>query len=154
MEEFERTFQNAVRNLKIADHMTYVTYPLINEKRLLLKIFDEIYKSIINSINTILNYEYHYKKIQIYKDNKENLSTFINKSAKRFDLSYEQIKRILEIIHLNEKHKQSSMEFVKKDRIVILGDNLSYQILDIQRIKEYLLIAKELLMKTKQKIYL
>jgi len=92
MEEFEKNFQTAIKSLKIADHMTYVTYPLVTEQRLLLKIFDEIHKSVINCINTILNYEYLYKRIRIYKDNRDNLETFI-KCAKRYDLNNEQIKK-------------------------------------------------------------
>ena len=65
MEKFQENLVQAIKNLQIADHMAYVTYPLINEKRLLLKIFDEIYKSIISCINAILNYEYLYKRIKL-----------------------------------------------------------------------------------------
>ena len=54
---FHKNFDDAVRHLQIADHMAYVTFPLINEKRLMIKIFDETYKSVINSMNAILKYE-------------------------------------------------------------------------------------------------
>jgi len=152
MEKFQENLNQAIRNLKIADHMTYVTFPLINEQRLLLKIFDEIYKSIINCINAILNYEYLYKKIRLYRDNNNNLQTFINKCSKNYSLTNEQIKRIKEILEMNRKHKQSAMEFVRKDKIIILSDNLRTETLDIQIIKKYLLLAKELLMKTNLKL--
>ena len=151
MEKFQENIQQAIKTLQIADHMTYVTYPLVNEKRLLLKIFDEIYKSIISCINAILNFEYLYKRIRLYKENNSNMQTFMNKCAKNYELTNEQIKKIKEIIELNKQHKQSAMEFVKKDKIVILSDNLGTQILDLQKIKEYLLLAKELLMKTNNK---
>ena len=131
--------------------MTYVTFPLVNEQRLLLKIFDEIYKSMRNCINAMLNYEYLYKRIHLYADNGENIRTFA-KCAKGYNLSNEQIKKILEILELNKKHKQSAMEFVKRDRIIILSDNLGTQILDIHRIKEHLILAKELLMQVNTKI--
>ena len=151
MEKFQENIQQAIKNLQIADHMTYVTYPLVNEKRLLLKIFDEIYKSMINCINAILNYEYLYKRIRLYKENNDNLQTFMTKCAKNYGLTNEQIKKIKEIIELNKQHKQSAMEFVKRERIVILSDNLRTQTIDLQKIKEYLLLAKELLMKTNNK---
>lgn len=144
-EKHQENLKQAIRSLQIADHMTYVTFPLVNEQRLLLKIFDEIYKSIINCINATLNYEYLYKRISLYSNNKENIRTFTNKCAKNYNLNNEQIKQILEIIELNKKHKQSAMEFVKKNRVVILSDNLKTQTLDINKIKEYLLLAKELL---------
>jgi len=151
-EKFQENLKEAIKSLQIADHMTYVTFPLVNEKRLILKIFDEIYKSIINCINAILNYEYLYKRIRLYQDNNDNLQTFIDKCAKNYDLNNEQIKKIKEIININKQHRKSAMEFVKKDKIVILSDSLSTQLLDIQIIKEYLLLAKELLMKINLKI--
>ena len=151
MEKFQQDIKEALRNLQIADHMTYVTLPLVNEQRLLLKIFDEIYKSIKNCINALLNYEYLYKRVHLYADNGENIKTFA-KVAKNYDIGHEQIKKILEILELNKKHTQSAMEFVKKDRIIILSDKLGTQILDIQRIKQYLIVAKELLMRVNSKI--
>ncbi len=145
MEKYQENLKEAVRNLQIADHMAYVTFPLVNEQRLLLKIFDEIYKSMRNCINAMLNYEYLYKRVHLYADNGENIRTFV-KCAKGYNLSNEQIKKILEIIELNKKHKQSAMEFVKRDRIIILSDSLGTQTIDIRRVKEYLILAKELLM--------
>jgi len=152
MEKFQENLAQAIKNLQIADHMAYVTYPLINDRRLLLKIFDEIHKSIISCINAILNYEYLYKRIRLYKENNYNMQTFMNKCAKNYELSNEQIKKIKEILELNNQHKQSAMEFVKKDKIVILSDDLGTQTIDIQKIKTYLLLAKELLMKTNNKV--
>ena len=44
------------------------------------------------------------------------------------------------------------MEFVKKNKIIILSDNLQTQTLDIYKIKEFLLVAKEFLMKINLRI--
>ena len=66
MEKYKNDLMEASRHLRIADHMTYVTFPLVNEHRLLLKIFDEVYLSIINCVNCILNYESLYKRIRLY----------------------------------------------------------------------------------------
>jgi len=151
MEEFEKNLKEAVRHLQIADHMAYVTFPLVNEYRLLLKIFDETYSSIINCINSILNYEYLYKRIQLYNNHSDNMDTFV-RIAKDYELSNEQVKKIKEVIELNKKHKQSAMEFVKKDKVVIMSDSLSTQVLDLRLIKEYLLLAKELMVKVKGRV--
>lgn len=154
MEQFQKHIDLAVKSLKLADHMTYVTFPLIQEHRLLIKIFDEIYKTIINSINAILHYECLYKRIRLYNNHQDNLQTFLEKSAKNYDLSNEQIRKIKEIIDLNRKHKQSAMEFVKKDKIVILSDNLGTQTIDLITIKEYLLLSKELVVNINKKMNL
>jgi len=151
--KFQEDLDEAVKRLQIADHMTYVTFPLVNEKRLLLKIFDEIHKSIINCINAILNYEYLYKRIRLYQNNADNMHTFMNKCAKSYNLTNEQIKKIKEILDIQKQHRESAMEFVKRDKVVILSDNLKTQTLNIKQIKEYLLLAKELLMKINIRIH-
>jgi hypothetical protein len=151
-EKYQENLGEAIKNLQIADHMTYITLPLVNDNRLLLKIFDNIYKSIIGCINAILNYEYLYKRIKIYKNTEDNLQTFTHRCAKNYNLTNEQIRKIQQIITLNKQHKQSAMEFVKQNKIVILSDSLGTQTIDVQKIKEFLLLAKELLMHTKNKI--
>ncbi len=148
MEEFQKNLKEAIKHLQIADHMTYVTLQILNEQKLIIKIFDEIYNSIIQCINAILNYEYLYRKISPSQEN--NLNTFI-KIAKDYNINNEQIKKIKEIINLNKQHKQSAMEFVKKDKVIILSDSLRTQTLNIRLIKEYLLLAKELLAKVSGK---
>ena len=152
MEKFELELEQAIKSLRIADHMTYVTFPLVQEHRLLIKIFDEIYKSIINSINSILHYEYMYKRIRLYNNTNDNLHTFVTKCAKTYNLSNEHIKKIREIIELNKKHKESAMEFVKKDKIVILSESLGTRTIDLYIIKEYLIIAKELVLNANKKL--
>lgn len=151
MEIFEKNIQEAIKHLQIADHMTYVTLPIVNENRLLLKILEEIYRSITNSIKTILNYEYLYRQIKIYKESKKNLEIFV-RIAKRYNISNEEIKRIKEVLELYKKHKESPIEFVKRDRFIIMSNNLQTKILDINLIKEYLLLAKETIIKINQKI--
>lgn len=152
MEKYKNDLMEALRHLRIADHMTYVTFPLVNEHRLLLKIFDEIYLSIINCVNCVLNYESLYKRIRLYSSFNENFNTFI-RISKNYDLSDEQIKSIKEIVELNRKHKSSAMEFVKQKKIVIMSDNLGIQVLDLIIIKKYLLLAKELMVKTRDRIF-
>jgi len=124
---------NAIKNLHIADHMMYVTYPLLNDRKLLLKIFIEINKCVINCV-----------KYSVFKENNNNFSfkTFLEKNTA---LNNEQIKKIKEIIILGRKHKESAIEFVRRDKVVIMSDDLGIEALDILKIKDYLNIAKELM---------
>jgi len=151
MERYEQNLKEAARHLQIADHMTYVTFPLVNDYRLLLKIFDEIYASMIGCINAVLNYEVLYKRISLYSSFEDNFDTFLN-IGKSYDLSNEQIKKIREIIQLNKKHKQSAMEFVRQDRVVIMSDSLGTKVIDIITIKKHLLLAKELMVKVRRSV--
>ena len=77
---------------------------------------------------------------------------FFSKCAKNYSFSNEQLKNIKEIFEVYRNHKNSAMEFVKNDKVVILSDNLKTKVLDIVLIKKYLLLAKEVLMKVNIKV--
>lgn len=151
MDIYEEELKEAVRHLQIADHMTYVTFPLISEYRLLLKIFDEIYLSIVGCAKAALEYEALYKRISLYPGFEDNLDLFFN-LARIYELNHEQVRTIKEIIELHKRHKKSAMEFVKQDRVVIMGDNLGTKVIDILTIKRYLLLAKELMVRVRKRV--
>lgn len=145
-EKFILSLEKARKSLEMADHLTYMTFPLVKENRLLLKVLDELYLSVLNTINSILQYEYAYKRIQIYKDAKENFRTFMD-LAEKYKISQEQLKNLIEILNLGEKHKRSPFEFVKNDKIVIMSDNLKTATLNLEKIKRFLLETKDFIRK-------
>ncbi len=145
MEEFQENLKEAARRLQIADHMTYLTYPMINDKRILLKIFKEIFNSINCGIRAALFFEAKLSDVSVYSDNEFNMQLFVNKFSKFYELEDRQIGRLMEIYELNKIHEDSAMEFVKKEKMVIMSDNLGLKTMDIQKIKEYLFFAKEFL---------
>lgn len=132
--------------------MLYVTFPLIKDKRLLLKILSESKKAIAYCINAILQYEYLYKRIKLYKDAKSNFRTFRDKCAKRYVINDNQISTILDLFELVERHKQSSFEFIKEDKIIILSENMKQDALSLDKTKEFLSLTKNILEKTKKGI--
>jgi len=138
--------------LQIADHMTYVTFPLIKENRLILKILEEINLSIINLINAALEYEYIHKRINLHTE--ESKLSLFKKISQRYNIHPEQLQIVKEILATAEEHKKSPMEFVKKDKIVILIENrFSHpKTLTIETIKYYLLETKDILRKIRNKI--
>lgn len=151
MQQFQDNLNKAIRHLQIADHMSYVTYPLVNDKRLLLKVFEEIYQSIINLMISIVDYETQLKDLNIPKNDEEKIKRFFEIYSRNY-LTAEQIIRIKEIMQVNLKHKQSAVEFVRKDKIVIMLDDLKTHSIDIKIIKSYLLIAKEFLMRINMRL--
>ena len=149
MEKFLENLHEAEQLIKKIDHMVYVTYPLIQEKRLVLKIISETKNAIIKCINSILQYEYLYKRVRLTKDPKENMKIFKVKCAPRYNISIEEIKLMLELFDLIEKHKKSPFEFKKQEKIVILSENSSPKVIVIENAKEFLALAKGILIKSK-----
>lgn len=143
MENYLDSLGKANKIIQIADHMTYITYGLLKDKRLLIKILGELYLGVMNMINSILQYEHMYKRIQIYKEAKDNFNTFLDLCS-RYRISEEQKKIIEEIIKLEEKHKKSPFEFVKEDKIVIMSEGFKTDILTLDKLKYFLLNVKDI----------
>lgn len=146
MEKFDELLEEASKTLQTADHMIYVTFPLLKENRLLLKILDQIHTSLVKIINAILQYEYYYKRIELYQDTRENFRTF-KETAERYNITEQQVKKINEILSLGQKHKASPFEFVKNDKVVIMSDNLKTDTITKEKIKELLIETKDILRK-------
>jgi len=129
--------------------MLYVTYPVIKDKRLLLKSLDEVYDAIVLIINSILQYDYLRRMITLTNNPQQNFETFITKCSRRYNLSAEELSEITNLITLMENHKKSPMEFARKDKVIILSDSLKTTAVDSEKLKKYLSLAKNLVNKAK-----
>ena len=150
MEKFLENIMEAEKNIQTADHITYVTFPLIKDKRLLLKILQETKNAVAHCISSILQHDYLYKKIELYKDPKSNFRIFIDKCAQEYNITKEEIDLIIELFDFIEKHRQSPFEFVKDDKIIILSNGLKPKTLTIEKTKEFLMLGKNILRKTRE----
>ena len=152
MEKFLENLTTAEKTIRAADHMIYVTFPLIKDKRLLFKILHETKNAIALCINSILQYEYLYKRIKLYKDSGLNFKIFVVKCVPRYGITKEEMNLILELFDFVEKHKESPFEFVKDEKIVILSSSLRPRTITIEKIKEFMTVAKSIFKKTRETI--
>jgi len=150
MEKFLENLVAAEKTIRAADHMIYVTFPLIKDKRLLFKILHETKNAIALCINSILQYEYLYKRIKLYKDSRLNFKIFVEKCVPRYGITKEEMNLILELFDFIEKHKESPFEFVKDEKIVILSSSLRPRTITIEKTKEFIIVAKSILKKTRE----
>jgi hypothetical protein len=148
--KFLEHLQESERIVNSVDHMIYITFPLVKDKRLLFKILTEIKLAIVNCINAILQFEYINERITLYKSAKENFETFINRCSIRYKITKEEIASILELFDIIEKYKDSPMEFFRNEKIVILSENMKTKIITMEKIKFFLLLTKNLIKKTKE----
>jgi len=140
----------AEKEIQTIDHIIYMTFPLIKDKKLLLKTLLETKVVVSKCINSILQYEYLYKRISLYKEPRTNFRIFKEKCAQKYGITKEEIKLILELFELAEKHERSPMEFSRKGKIIILSENSDPKIFSLDKSKEFLILAKSILKKTKE----
>lgn len=152
MEKFLENLEKSEKIIQTAGHLIYVTYPLIKDKRLLLKILMEIKNSLASCINAVLQYEYLYSRIRLAQNPNLNFKIFLEKCCPRYGISEIEAKRISRLFEIAEKHKKSPMEFVKEDKIVILSENMHSDTITLEKVKEFLEVSKSVLERAKKVI--
>lgn len=152
MEKFFENLEKSEKILLTASHLLYVTYPLVRDKKLLLKILSEIKNGIASCMNAVLQYEYLYGRVRLSSDPKINFKKFVEKCCPRYNITEIEIKRLLKIFEIVEKHKASPFEFMKEDKIVILSDNMNSETITLEKVKDFFDSAKTILQKAKNTI--
>lgn len=152
MEKYLEYLISSQKKLQTADHLIYMTYPLIKDKKLLLKIMSELNSAVVDLINSVLQYEYLFKHIELTKNPTTNLNLFFQKCALKYRIDNTEIIVIKELLDLNEKHHKSPIEFIRNGNVVILTENLNPSIISPEKIKQFLYSLKTTLRKVQKAI--
>jgi len=142
-EELKLLLDKANRHLNTADHLTYVTYPLVKDIKILFSIVDNLSKSLNYGMESILYYDKLFKRIPLYPNNFElKFKIFQRSCVTRYNIKGDQISLIEELNTIMEKHRNSSMVFQRQDKLVISNHDYRLKTLSIEDIKKYLANAK------------
>jgi len=148
VENFQLSLEDAEKAIAGADRMIYMIYPIIKENKLLIKILEEIYNSMVAVVKAILQYEYFYKRIRMYTDAETNFEIFTG-CIDRYGIPSEYITTIKKVFLLFRRHKCSPMEFARKEKFVIMSDSLRTDSITLADLRYYLSVAKDILHKAK-----
>ncbi|MEK6895055.1 MAG: hypothetical protein AABX48_00890 [Nanoarchaeota archaeon] len=149
MQKFIENLEEAERINRSVDHLVYVAFQLFKDKKILLKVLEEIKKSITKTISAILQYDFIYKKIKLSENQKTNFDTFIQKCAPRYSITLEEINKINEIFDAILKHRESAMEFTRREKVVILSPDMQQKSISLEQIKDFLQISKTIAKKAR-----
>jgi len=149
MEKFHKLIKEANSTFNTADHLTYVTYPLVKETRLIITIIENLYTAATKAMDAIIYYDRLYKRINPVAENfNSRIDVFKNKCAKRYDIDEKYINLLKDLKRIVSNHKESPMEFIRKDKFVICSDSYSnVKTLDINQLKEYISLTRSFLNK-------
>ncbi|MBS3171546.1 hypothetical protein J4449_02965 [Candidatus Woesearchaeota archaeon] len=149
MEPFEMQIEEAKKALKTADHLAYITYPLVADNKLMLLIAENLYNSIIKTICALLNYDRYYKRIPVVpEDSDEKIILFKTEICKRYNIDTDIILMIKDIKAIAESRKNSNMELFRKKELVIITEDFSRaKTLSLKKVKDYINTAKILVNK-------
>jgi len=143
MEEFQKARDEAKKNIKIADHMLSVTYPLIKDPKLLLAIIENIFLAYTNAMNAIVYYDRLFKRIPPFQDSFESrFNVFRQRCLIKHNLPRNFATEIQELKDIITEHKNSPIEFSRNDKFVICSDNYRIKTISLNDIKNYIEKAK------------
>lgn len=153
MEKFLLNLQKADNSIRVLDHIVYVSFPLIKDKKILLKVLLEVQGIFVRLINSVLHYEYLYERVRLSSNSKMNFRNFKLKCALRYGLSENDICLIDNLFELVEFHKKSSMDVFKEGKVFIFSDNMNSKSFSLEEIKAFLNLSKRFLVNIKKVMF-
>lgn len=144
MEKFQELRENAKRKISIADHMLTQTYPLVQDPKLLLSVLENVFLALTNSMGAILHYERLFKRIPPFQDNFDSkYNMFRARIVERHDIERGHVEIIKEVKDIILQHRQSPVEFTRKDKLVICNGDYKMKTISVNDIREYIREAKD-----------
>jgi hypothetical protein len=95
-------------------------------------------------MGSLLNNNRLYKKIPPFQDTfSSKYNMFIQRLSQKYEIDKKYLDTIREIHDIIKKHKQSPVEFRRKDAFVICADNYNIETITLEKIRSYLTLTKE-----------
>ncbi len=126
MEEYTKVMQEAIIAFKTADHLMYVSYPLLKDNKLLLALVYNLHISGFKAVYAFLLYEKLYKRLHLLpSDFQSRIDLFESHLMGKIDIRPEVCKIIKNLKSLVDQHQRSPIEFSRKDAYVLCNEDYS-----------------------------
>ncbi len=148
MERVYALLERANTSLKTADHLAYVTYPLLKDTKLVVAILENINTTLTLSIEAVIEYERLFKRIVATPpDFQSKLELFKTTCAPRYNIGREHISLITDVNSVMEARKKGLIEFIRQGKLVVCGTDFRTKTVDHEKVKEYLNKSKNYMLK-------
>ncbi len=144
IERYQELLQTARKQIELADHMLYVTYPLVQEMRFLLAIANHVTIAARSAMQAILEFELLYKRLEQY--NKTFLSEvdiFQKKIIPRYSLDIKYCKLLQKLMEVQKYDAEAIIKFKKGDRYILTNAEYSMSAIDVESVKRYSNLTKK-----------
>ena len=131
--------KEANRRFVSADHMLFMTYPLLKDTKLLILVAENLHHASILALDALLKYEIMFKRVNsIPVSFNQKMDILKREVAGRYNIQRSNIVNIEELNKLIEARRNSPMEFCKRDKYVICSDDYKTNFLTLDKLKNYL----------------
>lgn len=142
MEKYEECKGNALKQMNLADHILTMTYPLVQDPKLLKVVMKNIHQSMESTLLTLLNYERYYKRVPPFTENYDAMIELSKTVFPRYNISTGYISFLNELKEAMEIQKDSDVEFVRKEKVVFATRDYDLNAISVKEIKDYIAKAK------------
>ena len=151
MQRFNEYADKAVRLYHTADHMTHMTYQVVHDPKVLLLAITHLNDSFENAISALLFYDYYFKRISLFpNDFTSKLDIFKRHTCAKYGIPRDIVQTIEDVREINIEHKQSEMEFRRKNNFIIASKNYRLRTINIEKLKSFLVSSKPLISKVQE----
>ena len=128
----------ANKAVRIADHLIYVTYPLVNDIKLMVTIIENLNKSLLMAVEALLQYEYLYKRIShMPKELNGQIEMFKSYCIPRYGIPRESLLLVGDVNRIVEHRKKSPIEFIRSEKFVMCTSDYKMRVLNMNKVKNF-----------------
>ncbi len=151
MEKVILLVKEAIKAFKTADHLTYVTFPLLNDQKLFATIAEKLKESLDKGTRSLLEYDYLYKRIQfVPAEFQTRLSLFQQYALKKYGFDPRCLLTMREVEEIVTRRRESPIEFIRRDRLVIASSDYRLKTVTLEKIKELVQNTKTFISKVSE----
>lgn len=147
MEKIRAAVVQANNFFRVADHLAYVSYPLLKDNKLLLIIAKNLYMAGAKGMDAVIYRERFYKRIDFLpSDFNLRVQVFETEIAPKLNIKPNVAKAVRELKFILNQYKDSPVAFSRKDNFIICNNDYSLvKTVDMQMLKSYILVMREFL---------
>lgn len=142
--ESVQTFKiHIFEKLNAAEHLIGTTYQLVKEPKLLVSVIDNIYNAMDLTLSALVEHKRSFIDISEYNSSTESRMEFFQKKImQEYALDASIIGFMSDLKKTLDVHKNSNVEFTKKDTFVMTDDDYNLTTLDEATVTKTLTDAK------------
>lgn len=136
MDNFKNLIFEANKSFNTADHLAYVTYPVVNDTKLISLIAEHLFTALTKGMDALLYIERQYKRIPIYPDSFEVKLDLFQKIISRYGINKDFIILIKELKEILDCKLKSPVEFIRKDKLIMCSETYRLKTITLDKIKK------------------
>ncbi|MBD3263097.1 hypothetical protein GF374_01820 [Candidatus Woesearchaeota archaeon] len=140
----EQLMQIAKKEIEVADHLLYMTYPMIKETKFLLAIAGHIITASRAALQSLLEYERYYKQIEAYPKNfAMEISIYRQKLEEKYKFDPKYYRLLGKLLEVYKYDKNGTMRFRRGNKYILTSHDYDTATLDLNSVKRYSSVTRK-----------